>query len=256
MNDVQAGAAADRLPWLNDTPAQRQVARRGWKPVLALLLIGALAAAAISYFIGRSSYVAEREYPQPATVTVSVPQPLAKEPAGTPVEAEPAPAPVVVEKVIVERVVTVRSEPEQPREAAPAPQPVETAQLATVPAPDVAPVASPPIQQQAAVPVIARPAPAPPTEQLWPAAISDGASGRVARIGTFASRHKAKVAWTRVVRLYPGVRRLNAVVAPVVSRRNGQTYYRLQFGTTSQAHSEVLCQRMRIIGQSCVVVGV
>jgi hypothetical protein len=27
-------------------------------------------------------------------------------------------------------------------------------------------------------------------------------------------------------------------------------------GTTSQAHSEVLCQRMRIIGQSCVVIEV
>jgi hypothetical protein len=26
-------------------------------------------------------------------------------------------------------------------------------------------------------------------------------------------------------------------------------------GTTSHAHSEVLCQRMRIIGQSCVVIG-
>jgi hypothetical protein len=25
-------------------------------------------------------------------------------------------------------------------------------------------------------------------------------------------------------------------------------------GTTSQAHSTVLCQRMRIIGQSCVVI--
>jgi hypothetical protein len=36
--------------------------------------------------------------------------------------------------------------------------------------------------------------------------------------------------------------------------RNGRTYYRLQFGTTSQAHSEVLCQRMKTIGQSCVVV--
>jgi hypothetical protein len=27
-------------------------------------------------------------------------------------------------------------------------------------------------------------------------------------------------------------------------------------GTTSQAHSEVLCQRMRRIGQSCVVIEV
>ena len=39
------------------------------------------------------------------------------------------------------------------------------------------------------------------------------------------------------------------------SLRNGRTYYRLQFGTSSQAHSAVLCQRMRTIGQSCVEVG-
>jgi hypothetical protein len=43
---------------------------------------------------------------------------------------------------------------------------------------------------------------------------------------------------------------------PVQSLRNGRTYYRLQMGTTSQAHSEVLCQRMRMIGQSCVVIEV
>jgi hypothetical protein len=90
----------------------------------------------------------------------------------------------------------------------------------------------------------------------WPAAYSAGASGRVVRIGTFTTPHRAKVGWTRVVRVYPGIRNLKAVVVGVPSARNGRTYYRLQFGTTSQAHSSVLCQRMRTIGQSCVVVGV
>jgi hypothetical protein len=52
------------------------------------------------------------------------------------------------------------------------------------------------------------------------------------------------------------MQRLKAVVVPAQSLRNNQTYYRLQFGTTSQAHSAVLCQRMRMIGQSCVVIGV
>ena len=75
------------------------------------------------------------------------------------------------------------------------------------------------------------------------------------RIGTFSSRRQAKQAWGRVVRVYPGMSRLRAVVAPVPSLRDGRTYYRLQFGTTSHAHSAVLCQRMRMIGQSCVVVG-
>jgi hypothetical protein len=52
----------------------------------------------------------------------------------------------------------------------------------------------------------------------------------------------------------PSLRRLPALVVPARSTRNGKIYYRLQMGTSSQAHSTVLCQRMRMIGQSCVVV--
>ena len=51
------------------------------------------------------------------------------------------------------------------------------------------------------------------------------------------------------------VERLPALVVPVRSLRSGRVYYRLQMGTTSQAHSAVLCQRMRMNGQSCVVIG-
>ena len=74
------------------------------------------------------------------------------------------------------------------------------------------------------------------------------------RIGTYRTRSDAKRAWTKLVKLYPGMKTLRAVTNDIPSARNGRTYYRLQFGTTSQAHSEVLCQRMRTIGQSCVVV--
>ena len=76
------------------------------------------------------------------------------------------------------------------------------------------------------------------------------------RVGTYASLQQGKQAWSRLARLYPGMRRLPAVVTDIASLRNGRTYYRLQIGTTSQAHSEVLCQRMKAIGQSCVVVDV
>ena len=45
-------------------------------------------------------------------------------------------------------------------------------------------------------------------------------------------------------------------VVPVQSQfATGASIYRFQIGTTSQAHSEVLCQRMRLIGLSCAVVG-
>ena len=111
--------------------------------------------------------------------------------------------------------------------------------------------AVPAAQQSRSWPTIARPGPL----RLWPAIVSDGANGRVVRIGAYGSRLNAKKGWQQIVSRYPGMRRLKAVVAPVPAPGSGKTYYRLQFGTTSQAHSEVLCQRMRAIRKTCTVVG-
>jgi len=85
---------------------------------------------------------------------------------------------------------------------------------------------------------------------------SAGASGKMVRIGTYSSLQQGKQAWSRLAHAFPGMKKLPAVVTDIPSLRNGKVYYRLQIGTTSQAHSEVLCQRMRAIGQSCVVVDV
>jgi hypothetical protein len=90
----------------------------------------------------------------------------------------------------------------------------------------------------------------------WPVRAVDGAAGRLVRVGAFATARQAKKGWWAIVRMNPALERLPALVVPVRSLRNGRTYYRLQMGTTSQAHSEVLCQRMRMIAQGCVVIGV
>jgi len=82
---------------------------------------------------------------------------------------------------------------------------------------------------------------------------SDGVSGRMVRIGAYGSLEKGKKAWAQLAQLSPSFKRLPAVVTDLPSR-TGRIYYWLQVGTTSQAHSEVLCQRMRSIGQSCLVV--
>jgi hypothetical protein len=82
---------------------------------------------------------------------------------------------------------------------------------------------------------------------------SDGVSGRMVRIGAYGSLEKGKKAWSQLAQLSPSFKKLPAVVTDLPSR-NGRIYYWLQVGTTSQAHSEVLCQRMRAIGQSCLVV--
>jgi hypothetical protein len=57
-----------------------------------------------------------------------------------------------------------------------------------------------------------------------------------------------------VSRALRGLAGLDAVVT--TSRNSkGRLFYRFQVGTTSQAHSEVLCQRMQKIDFSCAVVG-
>src|SRR5439155_11247590 len=88
----------------------------------------------------------------------------------------------------------------------------------------------------------------------WPPSVISGAYGRLVQIGAYGSRIQAKRGWAAMVRAYPAVARLPALV---VETRNSKArlFYRFQIGTTSQAHSEVLCQRMQKIALSCAVVG-
>ncbi|HKP33580.1 MAG TPA: hypothetical protein VJT70_02215 [Sphingomicrobium sp.] len=125
------------------------------------------------------------------------------------------------------------------REVNPAPAP----EVRSAPAPDV-PIAAPPPPKVAA-PV----APEIPTVRAVP-----GTVGRAVQVGAFGSPRQAMNGWRYVVRAYPGLAGLGAVVA--TSRNSkGRLFYRFQVGTTSQAHSEVLCQRMQKIDFSCGVVG-
>ena len=109
---------------------------------------------------------------------------------------------------------------------------------------------------EAKAPSPARSAPLARAQQLklWPSRQAKGASGRLVQIGAFGSRQQAKLGWRRMTRSYPAVGRLPAVVVESRNSR-GKRFYRFQIGTTSQAHSEVLCQRMARIRYSCAVVG-
>ena len=89
----------------------------------------------------------------------------------------------------------------------------------------------------------------------WPVRAVDGAAGRLVHVGTFSTRRQAKRGWNALMRVNPSLQRLPTMVVPVRSRRDSKVYYRLQMGTTSQAHSVALCQRLRMIGQSCIVLG-
>ena len=73
------------------------------------------------------------------------------------------------------------------------------------------------------------------------------------QVGAFGTITQAKRGWWYMVRAYPAMSRLPAVVRPTRNSK-GRVFYRFQVGTTSQAHSEILCQRMERIRFSCAVV--
>lgn len=228
MNHVGTVADAERLPWLTDDRPKRS--RRG-PSLVALALLAAVLIAAASYWLGMQTAPGDDSAPIAPSTTIELPEPIVGKPEVMPTEPTVADA-------------------EPQRQAIPEAEPQRIA---------------PTIERRAPVrakhrvtarkPATATAAPKKATLKFWPVREVDGAAGRMVRIGTFATPRKAKKGWWKVVGTYPGMRRIQTLVVPVRSLRNGQTYYRLQMGTTSHAHSEVLCQRMRVVGQSCVVIG-
>lgn len=247
MSQARAAAGPDRLPWLADEPPPPKKRAKagelaGWA-VAAIFLV-----AAVSYWMGAHSWqprVSQAEKPAPST-TVPLPQPRPAEPAQPQVIFEPAPqvvpAPqreVPIARPRIERRAFERAVP-APREKAPREVKLVTSAEPTQPALAPAPaVASPPTDKPL---------------KAWPAWQSHGASGRIVRIGAFGTREQAKLGWRYMVQAYPAVAHLKATVVGDSNSR-GRHFYRFQIGTTSQAHSEVLCQRMEKIRLSCAVVG-
>jgi len=229
----------ERLPWLADDKVPRQQASRLW--LVLLVILGAMAIAAISFWYGQTlTAPAERDVASALPHTVPLPPPTTPAPIERAThEAEPVPMPDV------------------PRGPSPAPVVLRMQR-------DVRPAMQ---SDPRPVRAVARPSVAPTTavtvkpvtekkllsfSNPWN---SSTASGRMVRVGTYSDLRQGKVAWSKLTRAFPAMKTLPAVVTDIPSLRNGRVYYRLQIGTTSQAHSEVLCQRMRAIGQSCVVVG-
>lgn len=248
MTDSRAAVGFDRLPWLDDEPQRRSYrsAREvaGWALAAAMLVAGA------SYWLGQRSATEPEVSPAvtrtvPRSTTVPLPAPQVVQPQVEP-NAVPEVEPSPVRTVAVPRPRSARSVVRYPTPSAILPtdetalSEVQKAQEAGHPATKAAP--------KQAAPAVEKPL------TLWPARISQGASGRLVQIGAFGSRQQAKLGWRRMTRAYSAVGKLPATV---VSARNsrGRYFYRFQIGTTSQAHSEVLCQRMERIRFSCAVVG-
>jgi hypothetical protein len=238
MSQAQLAAASERLPWLSDdkVPAARTRRKRD------RLLAGAAAIAAVaalSYWLGARSWD-HSDQGVHHSMTVALP------PAAPPAP-EIAPERVPEVAPVVQPTVGPTPRPEvhitRPQRIAPPVAPRATEAPAVPPSVVRSVAVAPPAS-------VARSGPLP----LWPARVSTGAYGRLVQIGAFGTRLQAKRGWKAMVRAYPAVSHLPAVVVGARNSR-GRGFYRFQIGTTSQAHSEVLCQRMEKIRMSCAVVG-
>ena len=231
---------ADRLPWLTDERAPKRASNSWWRVPLAITAMCAIAAGGFLFGLTRpwSADVPFATSGNQASTILPAPSPAPADPvvsrseiAPMPqVEPAPAPAPVVIRMQEDVRP-SINSAPSLKRVESPVPA---ISAEPTAPVKETAPVRKP-LQ----------------FSNPWD---SSAASGRMVRIGTYSSLRQGKLAWAKLARSFPGMKKLPAVVTDIPSLRNGRVYYRLQIGTTSQAHSEVLCQRMRAIGQSCIVV--
>jgi hypothetical protein len=247
MTDSRMAYDPDRLPWLTEERKPRR--KKGSTPLRLWALLAALLVAGGAYWLGMQNAPQSDEFTGTArssasspAATVTLPEPTV-EPQST--EVRPAPMPDVQPVAEPAPVRISRAEPVRAIKARPSRR-----ASARTKARAVSHLTRVRAAQAKRPAIVRRPAPM----QAWPASVSEGAYGRVVRIGAYGSRRAAKLGWWKIIRKYPGMRRLKAVVAPVQSP-SGRIYYRLQFGTTSQAHSEVLCQRMRVIARTCAVIG-
>ena len=221
----------ERLPWISDKP--QQPARGGNGDVAGWIAVAMVALAGASYWAGLRSVVppeAQVAPPAPSEVYMSLPEARG---AATDT-ADEAAAPLLGE----------RAAPATSAAGEPAARSASVARPKSTSPVRAAPAGA---KKQADLPSDPYP--------LWPANKIEDADGRVVRIGSFESEAAARKGWDKILAEYPGMARLQAVVVGSKSLRDGRTFYRLQVGTSSQAHSEVLCHRSSGLGLECNMVG-
>jgi hypothetical protein len=247
---IEAAAALDRLPWLSDDPQPKPAKHRGraawiWATAAVVAVAGA------GFWMGTNS-IDQPSAPQPARVqptTTIVRLPEAR-PAG-PAQLEVKPMTLPEVQPVAAPPMPEIAEPPVVKHAMPAP----AVELHEAPATPVSTEASGPSNQSvvSAPVVVTAVSPSQPLTP-WPPRVVAGAAGRLVQVGAFGSVPQAKLGWHYMVRAYPAMTHLPAVVRPDRNSK-GRVFYRFRIGTTSQAHSEVLCQRMEKIRLSCAVIG-
>jgi hypothetical protein len=231
-------AAVDRLPWLPDEPAPAKPAKRQHRSLLAAGAAALLVVAGVGSWMGYKSVVPASEPSIKSTAPAATVQ--------LPVARRAAPEVQLPAQREVEAMAVPEVRPSPQREVRLTPPVSRPRRIADKPETVLK------IDAPAAPPVVtARPVPA---AGPWEPRVTTGAAGRLVQIGAFGSVRQAKLGWRYMVRAYPALSRLPSVVRPTRNSK-GRVFYRFRIGTTSQAHSEVLCQRMQRIQFSCAVVG-
>ncbi|HYI42348.1 MAG TPA: SPOR domain-containing protein [Sphingomicrobium sp.] len=241
---VPAGPT-DRLPWLSEPPPVAAPAQRRSRSAFLLMALGAGAAGAAGWTVLQRAVAPEPAPPQ-VVETVRLPPPV----AATPIN-EPA-------RLMVDERQALSLEPAPSAGAA---EPASAPKANTKPAFN-ARTSSAPRRKTSARKVSSRAQTQPRASEFSaaqanasydPRAWNSGVQGRIIQLGAFRSPVQANGQWSRVYYRYPLLRPL----PPRVVRTNirGRTYYRLQLGTFSHAHSEMLCQRLRKVGEGCIVLG-
>lgn len=252
-------AATDRLPWLADEPSRQLPQERRARSFLpwaaaALALVGSA-----SFWLGTRSV--EQAAGPPArhvapstTMTVRLPPPAqavaprVQMPAQQ--EVRPVTAPDVRPAPPRDVRIAAPPRPKLPTKARDDSDRVEP----PAPSQEMAPHRSATVSTAGNVASASAPAAPVAIPAPWNPRVFVGAAGRLVQVGAFGSVTQAKHGWWFMVRAYPAMAHLPAVVRPTLNSK-GHVFYRFQVGTTSQAHSEVLCQRMEKISLSCAVVG-
>ena len=247
MSDSRASAGLDRLPWLADEPKpQPRIAKRDptvWAVVTAFLVAGAF-----FFWLGVRSETVRQAGSSPAAVTNALPRPTSAEQLPMPPQPQVTPAPMPEVRPLAAPEVRISPPPRRAIHHRSVGHAVPAVKL--TPEPKLPAATEAPAPAATAIPSVTSSKPLRP----WPSRITSGAYGRLVQIGAYGSRLQAKQGWVAMVRSYPAVAHLQAVVVETHNSHR-RSFYRFQIGTTSQAHSEVLCQRMQKIGLSCAIIG-
>ena len=210
MTDSRVAQDPNRLPWLAE---ERQSRPRGqWTLLLLGALLTALIVAGVAFWLGakNATEADERARPVPtvsAPLPAPMPQPIVSRPRRGLSVALPCDVPNPTVVFCTPRPCAKLLRPPRPSQGRRRDDRPAVDKLANTPA-----VAKPATTKPVvAKPVVARSGPL----RVWPATVSEGANGRVVRIGAFGSRANAKKGWWQITRRYPGMRRLKAVGARV-----------------------------------------